>query len=73
VHTPKAVTLETEREKKRDINGRIRGDTLGRFTYCSRFGTSVVDYSTTDINPNFIINAFTVRPQLPITTKLCFI
>ncbi len=48
------------------INGRTRGDSLGRFTYCSRLGASVVDYSITDIDPNFI-NAFIVRPQLPIS------
>ncbi len=48
------------------INGKTRGDAFGRFTCCSKLGASVVDYSITDIDPNFI-NAFTVRPQLPIS------
>lgn len=48
------------------LNGRTRGDTFGKFTYCSKLGASVVDYSLTDIEPNFI-NAFTVRPQLPVS------
>lgn len=48
------------------VNGRIRGDSLGRFTYCSVLGSSVVDYSITDIEPGYI-NAFVVLPQLPIS------
>ncbi len=31
------------------INGRLRGDTLGRFTFCSPLGNSTVDYMITDI------------------------
>lgn len=48
------------------LNGRIRGDSLGQFTYCSALGTSVVDYAITDIDPSSI-SAFTVRPQTPLS------
>ncbi|KAL2076716.1 hypothetical protein ACEWY4_027687 [Coilia grayii] len=48
------------------LNGRMKGDSLGRFTYCSPLGSSVVDYAITDMNPTSI-NAFTVRPQLPLS------
>lgn len=48
------------------LNGRIRGDSLGRFTYCSALGTSVVDYAITDMDPSSI-SAFTVRPQSPFS------
>ena len=48
------------------LNGRTRGDSLGRFTYCSTLGTSVVDYAITDMDPSSI-SAFTVRPQTPLT------
>lgn len=48
------------------MNGRIRGDSLGRFTYSSALGNSVVDYAITDLDPSFI-NAFTVRPQTPLS------
>ncbi len=34
------------------INGRLRGDTLGRFTMCSPLGNSTVDYMITDIDPS---------------------
>ena len=46
------------------LNGRIRGDSLGRFTYCSALGTSVVDYAVTDMDPSSF-SAFTVRQQTP--------
>ena len=48
------------------VNGRTRGDSLGRFTYCSVLGSSVVDYAITDMNPGHI-NAFTVLPQLHLS------
>lgn len=48
------------------VNGRTRGDSLGRFTYCSVLGNSVIDYAITDICPESI-SAFTVLPQRPIS------
>ncbi len=42
------------------INGRLRGDTLGRFTFCSPLGNSIVDYMITDIDPSSL-RSFTVR------------
>lgn len=48
------------------LNGRIRGDSLGRFTYCSALGASVVDYAITDMDPSSF-NAFTVRQQTPLS------
>lgn len=48
------------------LNGRIRGDSLGRFTCCSPLGASVVDYAVTDLDPNSF-RAFTVRQQTPLT------
>ena len=48
------------------VNGRIRGDSLGKFTYCSPLGSSVVDYAVTDLDPNQI-NYFIVMPQLPLS------
>ena len=48
------------------LNGRIRGDSLRRFSYCSALGTSFVDYAITDMDPSFI-SAFTVRPQSPLS------
>lgn len=48
------------------VNGRTKGDSLGRFTYCSHLGSSTVDYGITDIDQNKI-NYFTVMPQLPLS------
>ena len=48
------------------LNGRIRGDSFGRFTYCSALGASVVDYAITDMDPSSF-NAFTVRQQTPLS------
>ena len=48
------------------VNGRIRGDSLGRLTQCSVLGSSVVDYAITDTEPQYI-NAFTVSPQQPLS------
>ena len=47
-------------------NGRFRGDSLGRFTYSSALGSSVVDYAITDMDPS-TISAFTVRQQSPLS------
>lgn len=48
------------------VNGRTRGDSLGRFTYCSVLGNSVIDYAITDLYAENI-NVFTVLPQCPIS------
>jgi len=48
------------------LNGRIRGDSLGRFTCCSGLGASVVDYAITDMDPSSF-NAFTVKQQTPLS------
>lgn len=48
------------------VNERLRGDSLGRFTYSSALGSSVVDYAITDIDP-CTISAFTVRQQSPLS------
>ena len=48
------------------LNGRIRGDSLERFMYCSVLGATVVDYATTDVDPSSI-NAYTVRQQTPLS------
>ncbi|KAG1932341.1 kinesin-like protein KIF13A [Pimephales promelas] len=32
------------------VNGRTKGDSLGRFTYCSSLGSSTVDYAITDVD-----------------------
>ena len=50
------------------VNGRIRGDSLGRLTQCSVLGSSVVDYAITDIEPQYI-NASTVSPQQPLSDR----
>ena len=48
------------------LNGRIVGDSLGRFTYSSTLGSSVVDYAITDMDLSSI-SAFTVRQQTPLS------
>ena len=50
------------------VNGRFRGDSLGRFTYSSALGSSVVDYAITDMDPS-TISAFTVRQQSPLSDQ----
>jgi len=48
------------------VNGRLRGDSLGRYTYSSALGSSSVDYAITDLNLNFL-RAFTVKPLTPLS------
>ncbi len=48
------------------INGRLRGDTLGRFTFGSPLGNSTVDYMITDIDPSSL-RPFTVRELTPLS------
>ncbi len=48
------------------LNGRIRGDSLGRFTCCSVLEASVVDYTITDMDPSSF-SAFTVIQQTPLS------
>ncbi len=48
------------------INGRLRGDTLGRFTFCSPLGKSTVDYMITDKDPSSL-RSFTVRELTPLS------
>ena len=48
------------------LNGRIPGDSLGRFTFTSALGKSVVDYVITDMDPSYF-SAFTVRRQTPFS------
>ncbi len=48
------------------LNGRIKGDSLGRFTCCSSLGSSVVDYAISDMDPSSF-NAFAVRQQTPLS------
>ncbi|KAI4904413.1 hypothetical protein NFI96_007497 [Prochilodus magdalenae] len=48
------------------LNGRVRGDSMGRPTYCSAQGCSVVDYAVTDMDPHNI-SAFTVMKQTPLS------
>lgn len=50
------------------VNGRTRGDSLGRFTYSSVLGDSVPDCSITDI-PSEHINAFTCFVRSHFTLK----
>ena len=47
-------------------NGRLRGDPLGKFTFCSPHGNSTVDYMVTDID-TFSIKSFTVQPLTPLS------
>ncbi len=48
------------------LNGRIRGDSLGRFTGCSGLGASVIDYAIADMDPSSF-SAFTVIQQTPLS------
>ena len=48
------------------LNGRVRGDSFGRYTYSSSLGSSTVDYMITDLDP-FTFRAFTVKPLTPLS------
>lgn len=48
------------------VNGRIRGDSFGCYTFNSFLGNSTVDYFITDIDPVHL-RAFTVSPQTPLS------
>lgn len=48
------------------VNGRLRGDSLGRYTYSSALGSSTVDYFITDLHP-VSLRAFTVSPLTPLS------
>ncbi len=48
------------------VNGRVRGDSLGRYTYSSFHGCSTVDYMITDLD-SFSFRAFTVKPLTPLS------
>src|SRR4029434_911319 len=47
-------------------NGRIRGDSFGRYTYSSSLGSSTADYAITYLDP-FSLRAFTVKQQTPFS------
>ena len=47
------------------VNGRVRGESFGRYTYCSNFGSSTVDYAMTNLDQTFL-RAFTVKEQTPL-------
>ncbi len=48
------------------VNGRLRGDSLGRYTYSSALGSSTVDYAITDLHLSSL-RAFTVKPLKPFS------
>ena len=48
------------------VNGRLRGDAYGRYTYSLSLGSSTVDYFITDLNPESL-RAFTVSPLTPLS------
>ena len=48
------------------VNGRLRGDSFGRYTCNSSQGNSTVDYFITDISMASL-RAFTVSPQTPLS------
>ncbi len=47
------------------LNGRIKGDSCGQFTYSSNLGNSVVDYAISNISPSHF-SALTVQAQSPL-------
>lgn len=55
------------------INGRLRGDLYGRYTYSSPLGNSTIDYFITDLNLESL-RVFTISPLTPLSdhTKLQF-
>lgn len=48
------------------VNGRLRGDSYGRYTYSSSLGNSTVDYFITDLSL-VSLRAFTVSPLTPLS------
>ncbi len=48
------------------VNGRLRGGSLGRYTYSSALGNSTVDYTITDLDLSSW-RAFTVKPLKPFS------
>lgn len=48
------------------LNGRVRGGSLGRYTYSSSLGCSTVEYMITDLDP-FSFKALTVKPLTPLS------
>ncbi|XP_048053738.1 uncharacterized protein LOC125272717 [Megalobrama amblycephala] len=48
------------------VNGKVRGDSIGRYTYSSFHGCSTVDYMFTDFDL-FSFRAFTVKPLTPLS------
>lgn len=48
------------------VNGRLRGDSYGRYTYSSVLGNRTVDHFNTDRNPNSL-RAFTVSQLTPLS------
>ncbi len=48
------------------VNGRLRGDSLGRFTDSSALGNSTVDYAITDLHLSSL-RVFTVKPLKPFS------
>lgn len=48
------------------VNGRLRGDSFGHYTYSSGLGSSTVDYAITDLDLSSL-RAFTVKPLTPFS------
>ncbi|XP_051235072.1 uncharacterized protein LOC127351510 [Dicentrarchus labrax] len=48
------------------VNGRLREDSLGRYTYSSALGSSTVDYFITDLDP-MSLRALKVNPLTPLS------
>ena len=48
------------------VNGRLQGDSFGRYTYSPSLGSSTVDYFITDLNPESL-REFTVSPLTPLS------
>src|SRR4029434_6214912 len=48
------------------VNGRLRGDSFGRYTNSFSLGSSTADYAITYLDP-FSLRAFTVKQQTPFS------
>ena len=48
------------------VNGRLRGDSYGRYTYSSSLGSSTVDYFITDLNPESLKSVHSQLTDTPI-------